>query len=174
MMNKENGETMAYHDQNGSSIKSDVSYNESYGEPANNMSLTASLPDFNLFGFDKMPGYDNSYEEAASAHDTPDKVNCNFMCELCPYNCNSRHNLLAHMTKSHPDAETYHCEKCPTFSSPFKSMYNKHITRHTMDRPYKCTVEGCDHACATKSGLQYHIKTHSSDKPYKCSKVGTF
>jgi hypothetical protein len=47
-----------------------------------------------------------------------------------------------------------------------------HERKHTGEKPYKCTFEGCSYAAARSSDLRKHERTHTGEKPYKCEYPG--
>jgi KRAB domain-containing zinc finger protein len=50
------------------------------------------------------------------------------------------------------------------------SSSQKHIRRHTGDKPYKCNI--CSKGFSMSCSLQTHIRTHTGDKPCKCDVKG--
>ncbi|XP_030755916.1 Krueppel homolog 1-like [Sitophilus oryzae] len=55
-----------------------------------------------------------------------------------------------------------HCKKRFTH----KGDYNKHLRKHTKEKPYKCSV--CQKFFSNTSNLHRHQRTHNGDKPFQC------
>jgi uncharacterized Zn-finger protein len=56
-------------------------------------------------------------------------------------------------------ADRYTCPECQkTFSRPSSLRIHKHS--HTGERPYVCTVKGCERAFSVRSNLRRHMKIH--------------
>ncbi|XP_022670778.1 transcriptional repressor CTCF-like [Varroa destructor] len=51
----------------------------------------------------------------------------------------------------------YNCSYCD-YSSVFRSNLDKHIRKHTGDKPFKCAISGCVFRTANKSNLNQHHK----------------
>jgi len=61
------------------------------------------------------------------------------------------------------------CEVCHKVL-PYKSMYERHLRKHTGERPYQCSEEGCDRAFKESSNLNAHMRNaHSGVKTFFCS-----
>lgn len=60
------------------------------------------------------------------------------------------------------------CLSCPYCYKTFhhKGDYNKHLRKHTKEKPFTCTV--CDKKFSHTSNLQRHVRLHSGQKPYTC------
>lgn len=57
------------------------------------------------------------------------------------------------------------CPQCG-FASAHKSALDRHTQAHSGIKPYKCTQENCDYACAQKGNLSRHMKkVHQMDCP---------
>ncbi len=64
---------------------------------------------------------------------------------------------------------SYECPHCPEILSTVKELLNHTKQVHGDDKPFKCSIEGCDYSAKTKGGLQQHISyRHSEERPYKC------
>ncbi|BFZ58512.1 hypothetical protein PYCC9005_005575 [Savitreella phatthalungensis] len=56
--------------------------------------------------------------------------------------------------------DRYVCEQCfKPFSRP--SSLKIHLHSHTGERPFSCTVAGCDKSFSVRSNLRRHLKTHA-------------
>ena len=58
------------------------------------------------------------------------------------------------------------------YASAHGGNFNKHVRKHTGEKPYKCDFEGCEHACTQRIHLDEHKRTHTGEKPYKCDFEG--
>lgn len=77
----------------------------------------------------------------------------------------------------HSPAESKFPKKCLTCQYCNKSFhhkgdYNKHLRKHTKEKPFKCAV--CDRKFSHTSNLQRHFRLHSGQKPFSCRCGKTF
>ncbi|XP_023021370.2 uncharacterized protein isoform X1 [Leptinotarsa decemlineata] len=79
---------------------------------------------------------------------------------------------LSHKTEPQPSTSSQKvpkkvltCEYCKkTFTH--KGDFNKHLRKHTREKPFSCTV--CNRKFAHTSNLQRHQRLHSGFKPFVC------
>lgn len=75
----------------------------------------------------------------------------------------------------HKQTENKLPKKCLTCQYCYKSFhhkgdYNKHLRKHTKEKPFKCTM--CDRKFSHTSNLQRHFRLHSGLKPFICKTCG--
>ena len=59
------------------------------------------------------------------------------------------------------------CEENKVFTT-FSKLCD-HLRKHTGERPFLCTYDGCNYTFSQRGNLNNHIKeTHLLDRPYKC------
>ncbi|XP_074038467.1 uncharacterized protein isoform X5 [Leptinotarsa decemlineata] len=73
-------------------------------------------------------------------------LKCNSCDETFTRNFDFRQHLVTHVCEKHPG--------------------QKHVLRHTDDKPYKCKI--CQKGLATKSSLRQHFLGHTGVKSFKC------
>lgn len=88
-----------------------------------------------------------------------------FPCDSCDYVANQKSHLVAH--KSVHARKFMKCKYCK-YESRSESKMMEHEARHTGDKPFVCTHEGCDYAGVCKGDLTKHQRKHQTNKPYKC------
>ena len=77
---------------------------------------------------------------------------------ICGKKYNSKENQILHFRNIHLNKKSYECSYCKTkFSHRNGKKYHERIF-HTFIFPYKCNINKCTKAFASKSSLNYHIK----------------
>jgi len=47
---------------------------------------------------------------------------------------------------------------------------NSHMKKHSLEKPFHCSEEGCKKSFTTKGHLVEHTKMHTGVKPFECNK----
>lgn len=73
-----------------------------------------------------------------------------------------------HKKRVHLNVRNYKCNICgDTFK---KSIGLKtHMYRHTGEKPFKCTHEGCEKYFRSTNIRELHMRLHTGEKPYHCT-----
>ena len=61
------------------------------------------------------------------------------------------------------------CHLCG-FVSPNKGELNKHLRKHSSEKPYACPVEGCNFRTRYPGNIKHHLPVHCEDRPFACDK----
>ncbi|KAI8891076.1 hypothetical protein K501DRAFT_281599 [Backusella circina FSU 941] len=98
--------------------------------------------------------------------------------DTCDAKAPTLDRLMTHICDSHIGSgkATYFCEwkNCLRNKKPFMKRHkmHNHMRTHTGERPFVCTITGCNKAFSRPDSLSTHIKTHSDIRPYLCSVPG--
>lgn len=94
--------------------------------------------------------------------------NLKFKCELCDKKYYSKGELKTHHKFSHIKAMDFVCSECGVAFSKKHSLIS-HMTKHTGEKPFKCTFEGCSMAFRLLSRRTEHMRSHTGETPFHCN-----
>ncbi|KAG0190251.1 hypothetical protein DFQ28_002288 [Apophysomyces sp. BC1034] len=126
----------------------------------------------------KRMGYLNSQANTTPPSPLPSEEDEeeSFSCHWAKCHCKmpTLDQLMTHLREEHIGSgkAAYHCEwsGCPRKMKPFMKRHkmHNHMRTHTGEKPYVCTVQGCDKRFSRLDSLNTHIRTHSDVRPYVC------
>ena len=85
-----------------------------------------------------------------------------FKCSLCRKVCTGPEELKEHKLMQHKRTE-----KCETCGKYFRTKYHLKVHKriHRIEKPFVCTVEGCEESFPVKSQREWHLdQKHTSDE----------
>ena len=87
---------------------------------------------------------------------------------------NSKEYKFYYFKKSEKDKKQYRLFECNfdnNCSKVFPSLnkFFDHLRSHTDERPFICTVEGCEAAFSQQGNLKKHLEAHADIKRFSCS-----
>lgn len=93
-------------------------------------------------------------------------------CSMCEKSFKEKGALKKHQRSKHLKELFRHpCPYCGKMVS--RSTMARHILIHTGERPFKCTMLGCDKDFRSTSEVKNHVlRHHSAERPYKCDICG--
>ena len=97
---------------------------------------------------------------------------------VCGINgCDKRYatkiTLYGHQRRSHNNPILVCTHRHCRYKTRDKYLMKNHESVHSSDRPFKCTVDGCEFASTTQGKLNSHMKVvHSIGRTFKCTHEG--
>lgn len=93
-------------------------------------------------------------------------------CSVCEKSFKEKGALKKHQRSKHMKELFHHpCPYCGKMVST--STMARHLLIHTGERPFKCTMLGCDKDFRSTSEVKCHVlRHHSAERPYKCDICG--
>lgn len=99
------------------------------------------------------------------------KTDNNEVCSQCGKVFATRKQLNVHRKCVHENEMNFVCHFCG------KNMFTKinlenHLRVHTQERPFKCTIEGCEKRFKQQGQVRRHVMTHTTEQNYSCEVCG--
>lgn len=91
-----------------------------------------------------------------------------FTCSFCDKSFDRPYRLQRHMQIHNPNRPRVSCQICDRSFTRLDTLQNHMRCIHSEDRPFNCSVDGCQKAFGSHSALVHHLRTHMDGKPYKC------
>ena len=98
-------------------------------------------------------------------------------CSLCNSEFKHENDMHQHRESIHGDSAKFKdhpklkCELCP-FTTIFPERLTRHLSVHCTERPYVCTLSGCNYRGKRKGALKDHQTLIHKPKPIPCAKPG--
>ncbi len=119
------------------------------------------------------PGCDKSFTQAGSR--TKHMLvhsNGKFECSQCKATFRRKPHLDRHTAAVHDTVTPFRC-KCGREFASDQGLQIHYRRKHTDDRPFVCSEDGCTATFACSSGRCRHIKTvHKGEKRFECDQAG--
>ncbi|XP_033745349.1 gastrula zinc finger protein XlCGF26.1-like [Pecten maximus] len=94
-----------------------------------------------------------------------------FICSKCPYSTTRKDKLVKHFNKNHRQAEkSFSCDQC-NFVCKQKKTFSLHVKKHE-GTSLELICEICGKDFLTNTQFNRHYKTHKEERPFKCSIPG--
>lgn len=90
-----------------------------------------------------------------------------FKCNLCKSAFVTKGALTWHHKLWHLRERNFMCSECGK-TYPSKAMLRMHNSKHTGEKLYECTFEGCTKRFRMQSTRWEHLRVHTGEKPYPC------
>ncbi len=74
--------------------------------------------------------------------------------------------------KRHAGIKPHECSDCDAAFTEKKDLQVHFMQKHTNERPFRCSEEGCDAAFTTARSLKTHVKIHTGEKDFMCDEEG--
>lgn len=88
-------------------------------------------------------------------HNSPEKP---FTCDQCDFICKQKKTFTLHKKKHLGMCGDLVCEICgKEFLT--KTQFNRHYKIHNADRPFQCSMDGCNKGFKLKGALTDHVRT---------------
>ncbi|OWF36104.1 telomere zinc finger-associated protein-like [Mizuhopecten yessoensis] len=121
--------------------------------------------------FVKVHNIENSSDTSFECLSSVNRPKMKFICSKCSYITTRKDELVTHFNKNHSKADNlFSCDQC-SFVCKQKKTFSLHIKKHERTSS-ELVCEICGKDFITNTQFNRHYKIHKEERPFKCSIPG--